>query len=190
MKFTGPISFMLMACLLAGCSTQILEEVSDISIPHDCREPTKLFRSFTVRAKNVSWSGSQGAKEKTSILTVQLTFENVMKWPMALSNSGNGILYSVEYSLSGEDGTRYAPKEATGVTKGDAIHQPIQTDQPGEGQLIFHVPKANYVLGIEQKFAGNPVTAQREDHFSACKIPSHDFTAPKPVNRGTTSGVY
>ncbi len=188
MKFIGLAPFMLMACLLTGCSTQILEELNETSIPRDCREPAKLFTSFMVRAKNVSWSEAKAAKDKASILTIQLAFENVTTWSVALSNSSNGILYSIEYSLSGENSSRYAPKETSGVT--NEIHQPIKPGEAAEGKLIFDVPKADYILVIERKFSGKPVSAKREDHRSACKIPSHDFSAARPSKLGGISGVY
>lgn len=191
MKFAGLTSLLLMACLSIGCSTRILEEVDEkIDAPQDCREPTKLFNNFVVRAKTVSWSKAKDAKDKTSILTISLTFENVTKWSVALSNSGNGILYSIEYSLTGEDGFHHAPKETVGIITGDQIHRPIKPDEVAEGKLMFQVPRANYVLAIERKFSGKPVAAKREDRLSACKIPANDFSVTRPSSPGGMSGVY
>ncbi len=179
---------MLLAWLLSGCSTQILDDLSESSVPQDCREPNKLFVNFMVRAKNVSWSEAKAKKEKTSILTIQLAFENTTAWSVALSNSSNGILYSIEYSLSGENGTHYAPKEIGGIA--NDIHQPIKPGETAEGKLVFEVPKANYLLVIERKFSGKPVSGRREDHLSACKLSTEDFSAVMPSSRGGPSGVY
>jgi hypothetical protein len=104
----------LLACLLAGCSAQILEEVGEISVPHDCAETTKLFNTFSMRAKSISWKGSKS--DPAAMLTLELVFNNDKKWPVALSNSGNGVLYAVEFSLQGEKGGSYKPEDATGVT--------------------------------------------------------------------------
>jgi hypothetical protein len=186
MRVTAPISCVMLACLLAGCSTQILEDASEIAIPRDCREPTALFSNFVMRAKNVTWSEPKASKEPT--LTLQLTFENATKWSVALSNSDNGILYSVEYSLSGEDGIRYSPKEVGGVAK--EIHQLIKPGETLEGTLTFNVPRANYVLSLERKFAGKSVPAKREDYLSACKIPSRDFSIARPSSLRGLLGVY
>jgi hypothetical protein len=188
MRFTGPISCMMLACLLAGCSTQLLEDANEIVIPRDCREPTALFTNFVMRAKNVTWSEPKAAKDKTPTLTLQLAFENATKWSVALSNSDNGILYSIEYSLSGEDGVRYAPTEIGGVAK--EIHQPIRPGETLEGALTFNVPRANYVLTLERKFAGKSVPAKREDYLSACKIPSRDFSIARPSGLKGLLGVY
>jgi hypothetical protein len=188
MQFTGPVSVLLLAILLTGCSTQLLEDANEIVMPRDCREPTPLFATFVVRAKNITWSEPKTFKDKSSILTLQLTFENVTKWPVALSNSDNGILYSVDYSLSGDDGIRYAPTEAGGAAKD--IHQAIRPIEILEGTLVFNVPRANYVLALERKFSGKSVPAKREDYFSACKIPSHDFSVARPWSLKGMLGVY
>ena len=202
--------FTLIACLFSGCSAQILEDVGDVSIPRECAEPAKLFKNFSVRAKRISWSGSPQSQRKLSTLTVELIFENATNWPVALSNSGNGILYSVEYLLHGEHGFSHAPKETGGVTNetrpkensgeekkpGEKqkpiidAHQPIKPDAPAEGKLVFDVPRGNYILAIERKFAGKLVPVNREDHLTVCKISPKDFSAPSPANLRGVSGVY
>lgn len=105
----------LLACLLAGCSAHILEEVGEVSAPHDCAETTKLFNAFSMRAKSTSWKGAKS--DPSATLTLELVFNNTQKWPIALSNSGAGVLYTVEFSLQGDNGTSYQPKEASGVAR-------------------------------------------------------------------------
>jgi hypothetical protein len=188
MKFAGLLPLPLLACLSTGCSTRILEETNEISIARDCREPMKLFNSFVMRTKNISWSEAKEAKEKVSILTIDLTLETTTKWPIAPSNSGNGVLYSIEYSLTGEDGARHAPKERTGIA--EEIHRPVKADEQAEGKLLFRVPRANYVFAIERKFSGNPVVAKREDQLSVCKISARDVPLGRPSSPAGMPGVY
>jgi hypothetical protein len=167
MKLASP-ALLLLPWLLTACGMQLLEEATEIAIPRDCREATKVFNAFIMRAKNISWNVSQEAKEKTSLLSIELTFENATNWPHALSNTGNGILYSVEYSLSQENGSSYAPKEATGIFKD--IHREILLKETAEGKVTFAAPKANSLLIIERKFSGTSVPGRREDHMASCKI--------------------
>jgi len=179
------VPLLLLANLLTGCSSQILEEASDINIPRDCRDTTKLFNSFNMRATTVAWSVS---KERTPILAIGLSFENLTQWPIALSNSGNGVLYSVDYSLTAENGSSYAPKDTSGIVKD--IHKPIALEETAEGKLVFAAPKANYLLAIERKFAGTPVAGKAEDHVSSCKISSSEYQVVRPSSLRTVSGVY
>lgn len=115
----------LLACLLTGCSAQILEEVGEVTPPRDCTETTKLFNTFSMRAKSISWKGAKG--DASAMLTVELVFDNDKKWPIALSNSGNGVLYAVEFSLHGNTGGSFAPREASGVT---LIREPKALKEP------------------------------------------------------------
>jgi len=106
----------LLAVLLSGCSSQLLEdvvEVGQISAPRPCSEPTKLFGTFTMRATRMSWKGD-GA-DANATLTLELSIVNDKNFPIALSNSGNGVLYTVALSLQGEKGASFAPKEASGI---------------------------------------------------------------------------
>jgi hypothetical protein len=177
-----------LASQLAGCSTHILEDVGEVSIAHDCREPAKLFDTFTMRAKDISWSEPKGTKGKTSLVTLQLTFENVTKATVPLSNSGNGILYSVEFSLSGENASKYAPESVEGVV--EKIHRDIKPGETAEGTVTFKAPKGNYLLSIERKFAGKPVLSKREEYFLACKMSAQGFSVARPPGLGGVSGVY
>jgi hypothetical protein len=118
----------LLSCLLAGCSAQLLEEVVDIgeiTPPRFCSEPVKLFNTFTMRAKRVAWKGDRGDPNAT--LTLELAFDNDKSFPVALSNSGNGVLYAVEFRLRGERTGIYAPKEAAGVT---LVREPKRFKEP------------------------------------------------------------
>ena len=92
----------LLGCLLAGCSGQLLEEVGEIgeiTPPRPCSEPVKLFNTFTMRAERVAWKGDRG--DPRSTLTLELVFDNDKAWPVALSNSGHGVLYAVEFQATG-----------------------------------------------------------------------------------------
>jgi hypothetical protein len=118
----------LFSCLLAGCSAQLLEavgEIGDITPPRSCSEPVKLFNTFTMRAKRVAWKGDRG--DSNSTLTLELAFDNDKAWPVALSNSGNGVLYAVEFRLRGERIGIYAPREATGVA---LVREPRKFKEP------------------------------------------------------------
>lgn len=188
MKFAALTFLLLTACLSTGCSTRILEEAEEINVPRDCREPAKAFNNFVLRATNVLWSDPRDPRDKTSTLTIHLMFENVAKWSIPLSNSGNGILYAIEYSLTGEDGFRVTPTELAGIA--DEIHRPIKPDEPAEAKLLFHVPRANYVLTIERKIASKPGAAKREDHLFVCNIPANIFSVTRPSSPEGISGVY
>jgi hypothetical protein len=177
----------LTAGLLSGCGSRILEEAGDIGIPGDCRATTKLFGTFNMKGKQVSWSASDEAKEKNSVLTVALSFENPTNWPTALSNSGNGVLYTLDYSLNGEDGAHYAAKETSGILKD--VHTLIAIGEMAEGKLVFAAPKANYLLTIERKFAGDPVPGKRDDHLSSCRVFSADSMAVRPSNLRARAGA-
>lgn len=202
---------LLTACLLPGCSAQLLEEANDPGIPRYCGEPAKLFTIFVVQAKNISWASRRSANGTASSVTIDLVFENTAKWPLALSNSGNGIIYSIDYALLGENGTTYFPEETAGVThdmsaekkvetrekpgerkkeKPINVHQLIKSAESAEGKLIFEVPRGNYVLSIERKFEGKPVPGNREDHLLMCKISSSDFSAPLRSKSRGVFGVY
>ncbi len=198
----------LVALLLAACGTQLLEDTGEAGAVPNCGEPFRLFKSFTVQAKKISWSASPGSASSSSTLTIDLVFENTAKWPLALSNSGDGILYSVEYALLGNNGASRAPTQTNGVAderpldkpgeghvekpdekqKGvGGVHLRIKPGQREEGQLVFQAPRGDYLLAIERRFAGKPVPGHREDHLSTCKISSANFSAP--AGRGV-SGVY
>lgn len=194
---------LLTACLLPGCSAQLLEEANDPGIPRYCGEPAKLFTIFVVQAKNISWASRRSANGTASSVTIDLVFENTAKWPLALSNSGNGIIYSIDYALLGENGTTYFPEETAGVTRDMSaekkvetrkkpinVHQLIKSAESAEGKLIFEVPRGNYVLSIERKFEGKPVPGNREDHLLMCKISSSDFSAPLRSKSRGVFGVY
>lgn len=188
MRAALPAACLLLACLLTGCSTQILEDMGEVSIPRDCREPAKLFGTFMMSAKSISWSELKETKEKTSLLTLRLSFENVTKGSVALSNSGNGILYSLQLSLSGENASNYRPEDLEGVV--DKIHQELKPGEIAEGKVTFKVPKANYILSIERQFAGKPLASKQEEYFLACKIPAQAFSGGRTSSPGGVWGVY
>jgi hypothetical protein len=104
----------ILSCMLAGCTSQLLEdvvEVGQVGAPRPCTEPTKLFGTFTMRASKATWKGDKA----DATLTLELVFNNDKNFPIALSNSGNGILYTVGFRLQGEKESSFVPKEASGV---------------------------------------------------------------------------
>lgn len=190
------VLFALLAAILPSCAMQLLEDIGESPVPRYCGEPARLFTNFMMKAKKISWHAH--------FLTIDLVFENTARWPLALSNSGTGIVYSVEYALLDENGAAYAPKETRGVTNntdeekktgakeksGLSIHVPIKLGEAVEGKLVFDVPRGNYALAIERKFGGQPVAGNRDDHVTVCKISPSDFSAPKTAIPRGVSGVY
>src|SRR4029077_14370044 len=79
-----------------------------------CNEPTKLFNTFSMHAKRVSWKADRGG-DGLATLTLDLVIANDKSWPIALSNSGQGLFYTVGFVLRGEKGNSFTPKEATGI---------------------------------------------------------------------------
>jgi hypothetical protein len=207
----------LLTCLLAGCSAQLLEDVGEITPPRLCSETTKLFSTFSMRATRISWQGDKSASSAT--LTLELAFHNDKNFPIALSNSGNGVHYSVRFTLQGK-GDPVAPKEATGIVQAREARRPqeprragpfgaprvkkssapadnardvnfrITPNEPQEGKLVFQLPRDNYLLTVERKFADKPVPGQPTDHIAVCKIPASDTAGLKPTGPPGMSGVY
>jgi hypothetical protein len=118
-----------LALLLSGCSTALLEdvgEVGEINLPlRACSEQTKVFNTFTMRAKRIAWKGDK--RDAGATLTLELTFANDKDFPVALSNSGNGVLYTLEFSLKSEKDSSHAPKEASGIL---LIPEPKKFEEP------------------------------------------------------------
>jgi hypothetical protein len=116
-----------LALLLSGCSTALLDdvhEVGEISLPpRACSEPTKLFNTFTMRTKRTGWKGDKN----DGTLTLDLTFTNDKNFPVALSNSGNGVLYTVHFGLQSEKSGAHAPKEASGIA---LVREPKKFQEP------------------------------------------------------------
>jgi hypothetical protein len=129
----------LLAVLLSGCSSQLLEDVAEVgqlAAPRACSEQTKLFGSFTMRASKISWRGDR--TDASATLTLELSILNDKNFPIALSNSGSGVLYTVEFSLQGEKGGSFAPREASGIV---LMRQPRQFEEPRRpGPFGFETP--------------------------------------------------
>jgi hypothetical protein len=210
MKLARLAILILTASLLPGCGAEtILENAPAISALHDCGEPTTLFKNFQVWAKKISWSRPRGT-DRASILTLDLVFENTANWPLALSNSGNGIVFSVAYSLLDNNGTIHTPKNAEGIVSKTVpkkksseaknfaepekpllnVYSQIKQHDSAEGRLVFEAPRGNYLLTIERRFAGASVPGNRADHVSVCKIPSRDFVSAKSATFSGPLGVY
>jgi hypothetical protein len=129
----------LLAVLLSGCSSHLLEDVVDVgqlAAPRPCTEATKLFGTFTMRATKTSWKGD-GA-DANSTLTLELSVANDKNFPLALSNSGNGVLYTVAITLQAEKGGSFVPKEASGIV---LMREPRQFKEPHRpGPFGFTTP--------------------------------------------------
>jgi hypothetical protein len=129
----------LLAVLLSGCSSHLLEdvvEVGQITAARPCTEPTKLFGTFTMRATKISWKGDSA--DANSTLTLELTVANDKDFPLALSNSGNGVLYTVAITLQAEKGGSFVPKEASGIV---LTREPRQFKEPHRpGPFGFQTP--------------------------------------------------
>lgn len=133
MRLPLRIASLLLSSILAGCSSHILEDIGEISAPHDCAETTKVFNTFSMRAKSTSWKGAKS--DPSATLTLELAFSNDKKWPVALSNSGAGVLYAVEFSLQGPKGTNYKPIETTGIASPGEARKPKEArDLPFFGE--------------------------------------------------------
>jgi hypothetical protein len=129
----------LLAVLLSGCSSHLLEdvvEVGQLSAPRPCSEPTKLFGTFTMRATKMSWKGDSA--DANPMLTLELSVANDKNFPLALSNSGNGVLYTVAITLQAEKGGSFVPKEASGIV---LMREPKQFKEPRRpGPFGFQTP--------------------------------------------------
>jgi hypothetical protein len=129
----------LLAVLLSGCSSHLLEdvvEVGQLTAPRPCTEPTKLFGTFTMRATKISWKGDSA--DANPMLTLELSVANDKNFPRALSNSGNGVLYTVAITLQAEKGGSFMPKEASGIV---LMREPRQFKEPHRpGPFGFTTP--------------------------------------------------
>ena len=118
----------LLALFLAGCSAQLLDDAIDVgefNTPRPCNEPMKLFNTFSINAKKIAWKNDRSDAGTT--LTINLLVNNDKQWPLALSNSTQGVLYTVDYTLRGEKGGNFAPKEASGIL---SVHPPREFKEP------------------------------------------------------------
>ena len=149
---------MLAVILLAGCgSSRVLEDAAPAATSvagQDCREPAPLFKDFTARATAVTWNGRKG--KVGPFLALTLEFSNVRKWPVTLSNSGNGIVYSVDFALTNAAGKVDAPQKILGDIADKGIHAEIEPGKTKTGRLLFAVPRGRYTLSIARKFNGGP----------------------------------
>ena len=117
----------LLFLLLTGCSSRMLEDVGEVAVlpPQSCSESTKLFNTFSMRATRTAWTDST--------LTVDLVINNEKSFPIALSNSGNGVLYAIEISLQDGKGKTIGTKETSGV----ALAPEAKTLQAAPSRSVF-----------------------------------------------------
>jgi len=215
------LSIAILCCLLSGCTSQLLEdvvEVGQLGAPRQCTEPTKLFGTFTMRARKATWKGDKA----DATLTLELVFNNDKNFPVALTNSGNGVLYTVEFRLQGDKESGFAPKETSGVAlmrepnkfkeprRPGVFGYPTRPKQPGKdkdsplrdlnfrikpgepemGKLVFHAPRGNYLFVVERKFEGKPTGGQPTDHIAVCKVSAGDAANGATSGAAATPGLY
>ena len=205
---------------LTACSAQLLEDVVDVGefgAPRPCNEATKLFNTFSMQAKRITWKGDRGNSAAT--LTLDIVIANDKSWPIALSNSGQGVFYPVEFVLRGEKGGSFTPKEATGIVltrepkqfkeplRSGPFSKPtrfgrqktiednsrdvnflIKPGAPEEGKLVFQAPRDKYLLVIERKFTDKPTSAKSSDYVAVCKISPIDSAALEPEKTARSAG--
>jgi hypothetical protein len=183
-----------LAFLLAGCSAHMLEDVGEIAPPRSCAETTKLFNTFSMRATRVAWTGDaltlelvfDNDKDFPAALSnsgngvlyaVELSLQGGKGGSVA-PKEASGILLVREAKQPEKPKSRSVfgqptphtkpPKPPTDNTRD--VNFPIKPGAPEQGKLVFHAPRDNYVLTIERKFAGKPMSGQPTDHIAVCKI--------------------
>lgn len=171
-RAVGLVGLWLATALLAACSgPPAAEDIAPAAAGaavRDCREPAPLFHGFTARATAVARSPAKG--KGGALLTVTLEFTNNRSWSAALSNSGNGIVYEVDFALTSAAGKVYAAKDITGDIAGKGIHTDIKPGDHKTGKLVFAVPRGNYSLTIERKVEGRPAASGSSGPAFACTI--------------------
>ena len=157
-----PQLLLLAVCLQAGaCSSIYLDAPAPASpppapAPGDCRTPAKLFAWFSIRAKTIAWTKGKDASDPGT-LTLEFTITDEDRLPRALSNSGTGFLYDLEYSLNGEDGNSFRPTESSGMLAGSEVHAPLNYESSKDGGLKFKIQQGNYSVVLTRKFNGKPL---------------------------------
>jgi outer membrane lipoprotein SlyB len=101
----------------------------------------------------ISWTKGKEVNDFGTLALV-FTITNNDRLSRALSNSGSGILYGLDYSVIGEDGTAYAATEPSGALAGNEMHAPIDYQASKDGGVKFKVPKGNYRAVLERKLSG------------------------------------
>jgi hypothetical protein len=165
------------ATLLAACAgvfgsdpaprSTILNRQSPVVV-RSCTEPTPLFEDFVARATSVAWA--PGAAKQTSRLTIALSVENTQPLPAAMTNSGSGILYTLEFTVTNTAGKSFGPAEATGAFTGAFVHGMIAKGTPAVGTVAFAVPRGDYTLTISRKLSGQPPPVLPKNQPLTCKV--------------------
>ena len=90
-------------------------------------------------------------------LTIVFAIVNTDRLPRALSNSGGGFFYAVEYFLKADDGTVYAATDPSGIFAGNELHTAMNYHMSKEGTVKFKVPKGNYAVVFGRKYGGKRI---------------------------------
>ena len=175
-NIAGPVAALALAALLPACagifggdSPQAVSSVSkrEPSAARSCAEASPLFENFLARATSVTWTA---AAKQASRLTIALSVENTEPLPAALTNSGSGILYTLDYALTNAAGKSFGPAEATGALTGASVHTMVVAGTPATGTLAFAVPRGDYTLTIARKLSGQAPPVMPKNEPLACRV--------------------
>ena len=150
-------ALLIAVCVHASACGTLYPDASSVGSPvapsDVCYKPTKLFGWLSISANSISWTKGKEVND-VGTLALVFTITNNDRLPHALSNSGSGILYGVDFSVIGEDGTAYAATEPSGTLAGNEINTPIEYQRSKDGGVKFKVPRGNYKVVLERKFNG------------------------------------
>lgn len=138
------------------------------AVVRSCAEPAPLFEDFVARATSVAWA--PGAAKQPSRLTIGLSVENMQPLPAAMTNSGSGILYTLDFAVTNSAGKSFGPAEATGAFTGAFVHGMIAKGTPAVGAVAFAVPRGDYTLTISRKLSGQPPPVVPKNQPLTCKL--------------------
>jgi hypothetical protein len=163
----GRLGWVVMLGLaLTGCGTTLENVPTASAAAKDCREPASVFNTFTLRATSVAWTGTGSA----AALLMAFKIENAAEDPAALSNSGAGVLYTLDYALKDDKGKLYPASATSAGLAATGVHEPIKPGEPKEGTLTFTAPRGHYTLVIERKVAGRPAPATANNAPLFCTV--------------------
>jgi hypothetical protein len=156
----------LIPAVLTGCGTALDNAALAPPATRDCREPANLFNVFTMRATSVAWTGTGQA----ATLLMGFKVENATEDPAALSNSGAGVLYTLDYALRDDKGKLYPATATSAVFAATGVHEPIKPGEPKEGTLTFTAPRARYTLVIERKVGARAAPSTSSNAPLLCTV--------------------
>jgi hypothetical protein len=123
----------------------------------------EVFRDFTVHATAVKWG-------KANVLTLELQFANTADRPLALSNSGSGLLYTVTAAVTGRGGRRQAAAETTGALAAPFVHTELKPAETRQAKLIFKIPRGPSTLRLQRESVSQAIGVDRGHLVAECTI--------------------